>query len=298
MSELASHDDIAAHAERLLRTAGALGRLPTPVDDILAAAKLVEPSESLLSEGLIKQAPAHLREKLSRILGRVRGLVDRKALEVHLAPDIKVEGRRRFIRLHEVIHHLLPWQVELGYVDDDRTLSHATDELFELEASDGAAELLFQGQGFARDAADLEIGMPAIVVGHDRYGSSLRAALRRYPQAHRAAVMSVVLDVSPLTLVPLRYRRHELTMSPSFAARFGLTTWPGTLSIARYPFVSVAAAAAASPNMVVSEECTIVDNAGEIVGLRVDALHTGYDLLVLAWVPVREWTRRRVRLVS
>jgi hypothetical protein len=110
--------------------------------------------------------------------------------------------------------------------------------------------------------------------------------------------MSVVLDVSPLTLVPLRYRRHELTMSPSFASRFGLTIWPGTLSMERYSFLSVAAAAAASANIVVSDECTMVDIAGDTVALRVDALDTGYDLLVLAWIPVREWTRRRVRLVA
>jgi hypothetical protein len=297
MNEPANHCEIAAHTERLLRSAGAIGRFPTPVDDILAAAKLAEPTESLLSESLIKQAPAHIRDKLARIVGRVRGLVDRRALEVHLSPDISVEGRRRFVRLHEVVHHLLPWQVELGYVDDDRTLSPAAEEQFELEASDGAAELLFQGQGFARDAADLEIGLPAVVAGRDRYGSSLRAALWRYPRAHRAAVMSVVLDVSPLTQSPLRYRRHELNMSPAFARRFGGSIWPGTLSMERYPFVAVAAAAAAS-GIVVSEECTLVDDAGEVATLRVDALHTGYDLLVLAWIPIKERTRRRVRLVA
>jgi hypothetical protein len=145
--------------------------------------------------------------------------------------------------------------------------------------------------------ADLAIGLPAVVAGHDCYGSSLRAALRRYPQAHRAAVMSVVLDISPMTLTPLRYRRHELTMSSSFARRFGSKIWPGTLSIERYPFVTVAAAAAAS-RIMVSEECWLTDDAGEAVTLRVDALHTGYDLLVLAWVPIKELTRRHVRLVA
>jgi hypothetical protein len=181
MNELESHSEIASHAERLLRSAGALGRFPTPVDDIVAAAKLVEPEESLLSEGMISQAPAHIAEKILGFAKRIRGLVDRRALEVHLAPDITHEGRRRFVRLHEVIHHWLPWQLELGYVDDDRSLSPTADEVFELEASDGAAELLFQGQGFARDAADLEIGLPAVIAGHERYGSSLRAALWRYP---------------------------------------------------------------------------------------------------------------------
>jgi hypothetical protein len=86
--------------------------------------------------------------------------------------------------------------------------------------------------------------------------------------------MSVVLDLSPLTLTPLRYRRHELNMSPKFARRFGSTIWPGTLSIERYPFVAVAAAAAAS-DVVVSEECVLMDDAGESVSVRVDALHTG-----------------------
>ncbi|MEA2677348.1 MAG: hypothetical protein QOJ81_1489 [Chloroflexota bacterium] len=297
MNELESHGDIAVRAERLLRSAGALGRLPTPVDDIVAAAKLVEPEESLLSEGMIKQAPAHIAQKILGFANRIRGLVDRRALEVHLAPDVTHEGRRRFIRLHEVMHHVLPWQEELGYVDDDRSLSAATDEMFELEASDGAAELLFQGQGFARDAAELEIGLPAVIAGHERYGSSVRAALWRFPQAHRAAVMSVVLDRSPLTINPLRYKRHELNMSPSFARRFGASRWAGSLWVERYPFLA-AAAATVSASTVVSDECTFVDDAGEVATLRVDALDTGYNILVLVWVPIHELTRKRVRLVA
>lgn len=59
-----------------------------------------------------------------------------------------------------------------------------------------------------------------------------------------------------------------------------------------YPFVA-AAGAAASPNMISSE-----DAAGDAGELRVEAPHTGYDLLVLESPPIREWTHRRVRLVA
>src|SRR5665811_2355109 len=118
MHNLDSRLEIAETAEGLLRRADALGRLPTPVDDLVAAARLTEPEESLLSTSVLQSAPAHLRDAMARLTGRVRGLVDRRALEVHLSPEITHEARRNFIRLHEIGHHILPWQHDLGYADD------------------------------------------------------------------------------------------------------------------------------------------------------------------------------------
>jgi hypothetical protein len=35
-----------------------------------------------------------------------------------------------------------------------------------------------------------------------------------------------------------------------------------------------------------------------VATLRVDALDTGYNILVLVWVPIHQVTRKRVRLVA
>lgn len=297
MRQLTSRPEIAEEADRLLRHAGALGRLPTPVDDLVAAADLTEPEESMLSASVLKFAPTHLRDAVARLAGRVRGLVDRRALEVHLAPEVTHQARRNFIRLHETGHHILPWQSDLAYADDDSTLSPSVRATFELEASQCAADLLFQGKRFTVDAADLAIGLPAVIKAAEMYGASLRSGLRRYTETHRAAMVSIVLDPSPFTLDPLRYRRHEVNASAQFVDRFGELIRPSLLSVARYPFVALAAAAMATGE-VVTGEWRLTDLRGDGVELHVDALATGYNVLVLAWVPISERTRRRVRLIA
>jgi hypothetical protein len=297
MNALDSRADIARAADGLLRRASVVGRLPTPVDDLVAAACLTEPDESMLSPTVLRLAPAHLQQAIGRIAGRVRGLIDRRALEVHIDPDVTHEGRRNFIRLHETGHHILDWQRELAYADSDASLSPATRELFELEASQCGADLLFQGHRFEQDVADVAIGLPAVIMTAQRYGSSIRAALRRYAETHRAVMISVVLDMSPESLQPLRFRRHEIAASATYVQQFGEPVWPGRLSAERHAFLSVAAAASASPNDVTSGTWAWADQVGSQVEFNVDALSTGHDLLILAWVPIRERTRRRVRFV-
>ena len=296
MKELDSGPEIAEAAQRLLRRASAVGRLPTPVDDLIAAAELTEPEESMLSESVWRFAPKHLQEVVARLAGRVRGLVDRRALEVHLAPEVTQEARRNFIRLHEAGHHILAWQQELAYADDDGTLSPATHERFELEASQCAADLLFQCDRFTADAADLEVGLAGVIHAANRYGSSIRAGLRRYTETHRAEMVSVVLDMSPVSRDPLRYRRHELNISKAYESRFGTSHWPARLSVERYPFLTSVAGAASSPRQVVAGEWVVTDLAGIDVSLRVEAICTGYDVLLVAWVPIIQRTRRRARL--
>jgi len=58
LEDLPSRQDIARLTDRLLREAGAYGRLPTPVGDILAAAELVEAPQTFLSASSIAEARA------------------------------------------------------------------------------------------------------------------------------------------------------------------------------------------------------------------------------------------------
>src|SRR5690349_21460334 len=67
LEDLASGREIAHATERLLRIAEADGRLPTPVEDLMAAAELRQPEESVLSDSAISQAPAHLRKAMAKL---------------------------------------------------------------------------------------------------------------------------------------------------------------------------------------------------------------------------------------
>jgi Zn-dependent peptidase ImmA (M78 family) len=165
--ELESAREINSRVDRLLRVADAYGRFPTPVEDIIRAAELTEADDYVLDESLIKKAPAYLRTLLRSAKQKIQGLVDRRARVVHVSPAIENEGKKRFVRMHETVHHILP---HLLYADDHETLLRTTNRLFEREANQGAAELLFQREHFARDAADLEISTATVSLLANRYG--------------------------------------------------------------------------------------------------------------------------------
>ena len=67
------HARVRAEARRALAQVGGLGRFPTPVQDIMAAAKIQEVSDAVLDESFItkmrRKAGAALRSALGKILG-------------------------------------------------------------------------------------------------------------------------------------------------------------------------------------------------------------------------------------
>src|SRR2546425_1545873 len=106
--ELGSAREINSRVDRILRAASAYGRFPTTVEDILEHAGLTESDDYVLEESLIKKAPAYLRGLLRSVKQKIQGLVDRRARVVHISPAIENEGKKRFVKLHEAIHHVLP----------------------------------------------------------------------------------------------------------------------------------------------------------------------------------------------
>lgn len=283
-------------AADLLARADADGRVPTPLDDVLAAAGLNEPEDSLLAPEQIAKAPPHIRSLVSMLVGKVRGLVDRRAREVHFDPSINQEGRRRFWKAHEIMHDALPWQSDLAYVDDDYRLSPEVHLDFELQASQGGAELLYQGKRFTADAADFKVGMAAVIEMAQRYQVSIESALWRYAETNRDAVLGVVLDPSPTSREPLRYKRRKVTGSPAFGDHFGRQVWPSQLEVTHFGFLNEASGASAG-GCVVTGDWRHRDLAGNEISLRTECLATGYAILVLIWVPKKRDLRRKVTLV-
>lgn len=285
----ASPDTIRKHTEQLLRRANAVDRWPTPVADILEVSKLEEVVESPLSASVLGRVPEHLRTAARLIkTGKIRGILDRRARVVHIDPSIENQGRRHFIALHEVTHDLLPWQHELGYADDDQSLSETVRRTFEREANQGAAELFFQGTRFARIAGNYETGMGAVSALHDRTGASLRATLRRYAETHHHAVCGIAMPASPCQAGPLSYRRQEVSLSAAWAQRFG-SCWPQLLTTDGFPFLLCAR----DPEQ---RDYVWPDLDNESVALHAEVIKTPYNTLLLVWVARRERLKRRVHL--
>jgi hypothetical protein len=278
LQDLEAADDISVAADRLLRAASAYGRFPTPVEDLVSTGQLCEAADYVLDESLIAQAPTYLRALLRSARHKIQGLLDRRARVIHISPAIQHAGKRRFVMLHETAHHILPHQRDLLYADDHETLSPATRRLFEREANQGAAELLFQRQQFAKDAADLQVCTAAVWDLAMRYGSSFHAAIRRYAETSPGAVAAIVLEPTPLSCHPPRWRREEVMASPAWIRRFGAPAWPRLVDARACPFV----AALDFPRL---SGAALRDLAGETVEISVDACTTPYHSFLLLWVP-------------
>ncbi len=298
LNDLESGAEIGRLTDVLLRRADAYDRFPTPVADIVAAANLVEPENSLLSDFVLAQAPRHLREAVAPLRRKLRALLDRKAREIHLDPDIGNESQRQFKRCHEISHDLYPWQHALGYADDDTTLSFATHVLFEREANQGAAELLFQRDRYRAAASDYSIGIAAAIELAGLFGVSIHASFRRFIETHRHAVAGLVLDPSPQTTSPLAYKRYEALQSEEWTRQFGPATgWPGVLRAEPYSFIQIAAAARTS---ISPPRTTFVmpDLNHTQQTANVELFWNSYRTFALLWLPRREALKKRRVLVT
>jgi hypothetical protein len=274
LEDLSSAHDIGERTEALLRAAGAYGKYPTPVDDIVAARGLQESADFTLDESALAAMPKRARDLVRRAFRGLRGALDRRERVVHISEHVTHEGQKRFVKLHEVSHDNFPWQQQLVHADNDETLSRTTKILFEQEANQGAAELLFQRGGFANDAKSLAIGTAAVVHLANRYGSSLHAAFRRYAETHHEAVQ--VIRLSPGPNKDGSHTRYEQPRSAKWSQRFGTSLYPRHLHPADHPFLAVIDHAL--------DEAPLLDRDGLRVNVQVEALNTGYAQFVLLWL--------------
>src|SRR5579864_1047200 len=131
--------NIRKSADLLLRRAGAYGRFPTPVHDIVAAAKLEVSRESALDKvflgNLYRSLPNALKiapDSLKRAVSKVLGILDRADRRIHLDPTIHPK-KRIFLTLHETAHDTFTWQRKTFAIleDSESELDPDTKEQFE-----------------------------------------------------------------------------------------------------------------------------------------------------------------------
>jgi Zn-dependent peptidase ImmA (M78 family) len=182
----------------LLREACAIGRFPTPVDDIMAAAKLTVVEDEVLNESLLRQFVKKAKAGIATIksaLSKVLGLFD--AIDRLVVIDKEaLKPRVPFIKLHEAGHGKLPHQAKVYALihDCEKTLDAEITDLFEREANVFASEALFQGEVFTKEAEQLDFGIKAPVALAKKFGSSNYAACRRYVITSGHACCVVVLE--------------------------------------------------------------------------------------------------------
>jgi len=153
--------NVQRHADRLLRDASAYGRFPTPIDDLMAAAKLTIVEDEFLNEGLLRRFLQKVKTAgvtaLKSALSKVLGLFEPHDRLVMIDKDVP-PPKKPLVKLHEAGHGFMPHQSKLYALihDCEKTLDPDTTDLFEREANVFASEALFQGNGFAEEAPDVD----------------------------------------------------------------------------------------------------------------------------------------------
>lgn len=276
LEDLESADAITEQVTRLLRAADAGDRLPTPVDDIVAAAGLDQTDEILLTDSMIKRAPKEMRRLLRGARRKIAGVLDRRERVIQIA-DVGNDGRKRFVACHEVAHDSFPWQSDLAVLGDtSATLSPQVTALFEREANQGAAEILFQQGLLARVARDYPIEMATPIQLAQMFGASIHATFRRWVEHLDAAAFGLVL--APKLSANGR-KRHEQLLTPKWRQQFGSGGLPHVLPVSLFPF----AARDATDGTI-----HLIDSSKTPVELRCEIFDTPYRRFVLLWLPKRE----------
>lgn len=295
MRPLENESDIQDVARSLLRLADVEERLPTPVDDIVAAAGLLKVDDYVLSESKISQAPRELRKLLRGAARKIRGALDRRERVLHVSPDIQLPAQRKFVECHEVMHDALPWQRDLLVLGDtQKTLSPDVELRFEREANQGSAELLFQVDLMKRIAKDYPVDVSTPVQLASMFGTSLHSTFRRWVEGHPGQLCGIVLDPAPVSVAPLTFQRFEVVSSPAWQIHYGENRFPKRLTTPSHAFLT---ALAPPLRTNISLDWSMTDLSGTPQDLKVQSFTNSYRTFVLVWRPARESfiARHRIR---
>jgi hypothetical protein len=223
---------VAQYAKGALVLAGAVGRVPTPLDDVAGALKL-HPAEDLYD---LADAPPALRQRLSRLKHKVKGVLDVGGRTIYVDRE-QLPGQQRFTYGHEIGHGAVPWHKEAYYGDDCSTLDPFTRDELEAEASAFSAELLYNLDEFSVRAHSTRLSLASALDLAEQFGASRHSGIRRYvedaPRSCALLVMGKHL-VRPGGQVSVKIL-YGLE-SESFRQRFGPISLclPSTLALNQY----------------------------------------------------------------
>ncbi len=213
--------DIRRHAIALLEAADVRGTVPTPIDELMRTSKLVSAGEITLNLDERRRLRDVFGSLADGVLRKLWGIIHFPSREVWVNPDLP-EQKVRFVRSHEVGHHLLPWHRDLfAYLDDSARLKAEYRDKYEREANQAAIELLAQGERLNREADDYSISLAVISGLAERYALSLQATARRVVEESRKEHALLISYRGPQTgkLMP-----PHLYASRGFESRFGRAT--------------------------------------------------------------------------
>jgi len=276
--------NVQAHADRVLREAGAHGVFPTPVDQILAAAKLTIVDDDVIDEAALRRfmnnlkagASSLIKSALSKVLGLFEPSERLVVLDKGLHPS-----KIPFVKLHEAGHGCMPHQSSLYALmqDCDQTLDPYTTDLFENEANVFATEVLFQGTYYEEEAHAESFSVKVPIRLAKKFGASNYASFRRYVNTSPNPCCLVVLE-KPVWQLDGTFRAdiRRIVPTQSFHKLFDATNLGD-----RVDSLHMLADAVPSQGKRMSYYRTLqlTDRNGAIQNVTAEAFYTGHNVLIL-----------------
>lgn len=216
-------------ARRALDRASGWGVFPTPISDILDAAKLKVAPASAFDPHRIMDYLVGKAEKTASVLksaiSKVFGIYDADQKLIHIDHTVR-ESKQNFLKLHEAGHHEIPaHRIFRIFQDCEKTLDPEIADLFEREANNFARFVLFQGDGYRNMAADYELQIKAPIKLAGKFGASVYASCREYARTHhRACAIYVLEPVAYCARTGARAEVRRIEVSQSFLKQFGRPT--------------------------------------------------------------------------
>lgn len=274
-------------AIKLLNRSEAWGRFPTPVEDLLSAAKLTLAPVSAFDESAIqryvRQAGVRAEEAgrlIKKALDKVWGIFDVHADVIHIDDTVSNE-KQTFLKLHETGHKEIPHQNRLYRWIQDCTkhLSPDAADLFEREANTFASIVLFQDDTFANVTSEYDFGIKVPMKYSKKFGASVYASIREYVRRNDRACAVIVLEPTEYSEASgLSVKVRRVQCSQKFSQQFSGFAPPTTLTLAddMMDFVPMGAARMSRPGAF-----GVVDAVGgrhEFIG---EGFKTPYNTFVL-----------------
>lgn len=215
----------------LLNHASAWDRFPTPVDDILAAAKVRVAPKGMFGStaaflAFVKHKTAQAAQSLKSALSKVFGLYDANEQIIHIDESVG-PSKQTFLKLHETGHHEIPAHRKIFsfFQDCDKTLAPTVADLFEREANNFARFALFQGGRYGEMAADMAMGIKTPIALAKKFGASQYASAREFARMnHRPCIVFILEPINFVHEGRSYADVRRIEASPSFAKQFGIPT--------------------------------------------------------------------------
>ena len=224
-----SAEEVSKYARKTLRAADAIGRLPTPIDDLLAAAKIGNLKiDEEVKQSFAAQLTGFVRQEFYSMWQKIRGIADLRK-RVTYVDDNTTPQRIRFAKGHELGHEVLPWhQLDPGRFDDEKSLTWEAEKIFDREANFFSAEVIFQGVNFTRIVRDYAVRFDSIFHLADMHGASCHSTAWRYVEAQDESV--ALVTYWPSKFIAGILHRGRIVASPNFLRKFRFIDLPQQLT--------------------------------------------------------------------